>query len=135
MSNFISLILGVLFSVGLSVSGMINPAKVIGFLDIFRDWDYRLILVMAAAVGVNLLLFPLILKGRPKLVKNFNLSLKKNIDSHLILGAILFGVGWGIAGICPGPGIVNLSRFEGQSITFILSMSVGMYLCSFVKSK
>jgi len=135
MKNFISFLLGVLFASGLVFSGMVNPSKVIGFLDIFGNWDYSLVLVMGGAVGTNLLLFPFILKRKPKMETNFHLPTSKDIDLKLVLGATLFGVGWGIAGICPGPGLVNLSRLDRQSVIFVIAMTTGTFLYRFMIKK
>ncbi len=135
MSNLISLLFGVLFAVGLSISGMVNPDKVIGFLDIFGNWDYSLAFVMGGAVGVNLVLFPLILKKKPILSELFHLPTKSDLESNLIVGSAIFGVGWGVAGVCPGPGIVNLGRFDYESIAFVASMLGGMFIYSIYKRK
>ncbi len=133
MKNLVSLTMGVLFSIGLSVSGMINPEKVIGFLDLFGIWDYSLAFVMGGAVGVNLVIFPVILKKRPVFSKVFHLPTKEKLDLNLVLGSILFGIGWGLGGVCPGPGIVNLARLDIQSVVFVLSMLIGMFLFSIYK--
>jgi len=127
MSNIISLISGIVFAIGLGVSGMVNPQKVIGFLDIFGSWDYALAFVMGGAVLVNLITFKLISKqGKPVYEKDFNIPTSKLIDKKLIIGAIMFGAGWGILGMCPGPAIVNIVQLDSVVFTFIGSMIVGM---------
>ena len=127
MKFAVSFVAGILFSIGLVISGMTNPNIVIGFLDIFGEWDMRLIFVMGGAVGVNLVLFRLILKRkRPLMSESFSLPTVKDIDFKLILGSVLFGVGWGIMGICPGPGIVNMVTAQPLFIVFIGCMLVGM---------
>ncbi len=127
MKFAVSFVAGIFFSIGLVISGMTNPNIVIGFLDIFGEWDMRLIFVMGGAVGVNLVLFRLILKRkRPLMSESFSLPTAKDIDFKLILGSVLFGVGWGIMGICPGPGIVNMVTAQPLFIVFIGCMLVGM---------
>lgn len=129
MKNFIALISGLLFSVGLVVSGMTNPKKVIGFLDIFGDWDYTLGFVMGGAVLVNLILFTYILKRDPVYHDSHDLPKSDtNITFSLIIGSAIFGVGWGLVGICPGPGIVNLVTLQPNSILFVGAMIVGMLI-------
>lgn len=128
MTNIVSLISGIIFSIGLVVSGMINPAKVKGFLDIFGSWDYALVFVMGGAVVFNVLAYFFIFKGKPFLESQFFLPTKKDFDKNLIIGSSLFGIGWGLTGICPGPGIVNLITLNSDIFIFIISMVVGMLL-------
>ena len=128
MRVLVAFFLGILFSIGLTISGMVNPNKVIGFLDIFRQWDPDLIFVMGGAVSINLVLFRLILKrNKPIMAANFQLPGLKLIDRNLVLGASLFGIGWGIGGICPGPGLANLFTLKLEPLVFVLFMLVGMY--------
>lgn len=140
MNIFISFLSGLIFSIGLSVSTMINPQKVTGFLDIFGDWDPSLMFVMAGAVLANIVIYPLILKkGKPMFEKEFFLPTKKDFDSKLVIGSLLFGAGWGMSGICPGPGLVNLPFLNIKIIAFVGSMVVGMLIYSnypkFIKGK
>lgn len=136
MKIAISFFAGLLFSVGLVISGMTNPNIVIGFLDLFGDWDMRLLFVMGGAVGVNILFFRFILKReRPLLSQSFSLPTAKDIDKNLILGSAMFGVGWGIMGICPGPGIVNLVTGEPLFLAFVGCMLVGMGIHKFLFDK
>jgi len=129
MNLIINLIIGALFSIGLTISGMVNPNKVIGFLDIFRDWDPSLIFVMGGGVGLNIILFKFILKRKnPIFESEFSLPTNKIIDWKLFLGSALFGIGWGIGGICPGPALANLFLFDTRIIAFIISMFVGILL-------
>jgi len=122
-----SLLVGLLFGAGLAVSGMINPAKVIGFLDVAGDWDPTLAFVMAGALAVAL---PATLlarrRARPILADAYDLPKKTAIDAPLIGGAALFGLGWGIAGFCPGPAIAALSTGLWQAAAFVAAMLVGM---------
>ncbi|HBF09159.1 MAG TPA: YeeE/YedE family protein [Gammaproteobacteria bacterium] len=109
MKNIFSLICGLLFGAGLIISQMANPDKVLSFLDILGSWDPSLAFVMGGAVIVTLIAFPLILKRqKPLLDTQFHMPAKKVIDRALVLGAALFGIGWGLSGYCPGPGITQL---------------------------
>ncbi|PIK13605.1 DUF6691 family protein [Halobacteriovorax sp. JY17] len=134
---FISLLSGVLFSVGLIISEMVNPAKVIGFLDIFGEWDYSLVFVMLGAISVNLVVFKFVKKEKPIFNGVFHLPTRNDIDWRLLTGSVLFGVGWGMAGICPGPAIVNLASMNSDMLLFFVSMISGMiiykYLNRFIK--
>lgn len=135
MRLLISYLSGVFFSVGLVISGMTNPNKVIGFLDIFGKWDASLAFVMGGAVIFNLFTFYIIKKRKkPVFTENFNYPKAREIDSKLIIGSSLFGVGWGISGVCPGPAIVNLTLLNPSAITFILSMLAGMILFKYANS-
>ena len=135
MKSLIAIVGGVLFSIGLVISGMINPNKVIGFLDIFGNWDYALAFVMGGAVIVNLILFPFILKKKPLCDETHHLPSNKQVDKKLIIGSALFGIGWGLVGICPGPGIVNLVTFDTKALAFVGAMIVGMFAYRFLESK
>ena len=109
---------GFLFGIGLWVSGMANPKKVLGFLDITGDWDASLMLVMAGAVAVTLV-------GFGFFRRKFELPTRKDIDFPLVAGAAFFGIGWGIAGYCPGPAITALSTLSMESVVFVSAMIVG----------
>lgn len=130
MKGLIGFVSGLIFAIGLVVSGMTNPDKVIGFLDIFRNWDPALVFVMGGAVAFNLVTFNLVKKKKSKPVfhTTFDLPTKKDIDKKLVIGSTLFGIGWGIAGICPGPGIVNLSLLDPKAVVFVVSMLSGMLI-------
>jgi len=129
--QFISLLSGVIFAIGLSVSGMINPEKVKGFLDIFGQWDYSLVFVMGGAVGVNLLSYQILKNKKPWLVGEKFLPSKFDVDKKLLLGSAMFGIGWGLIGICPGPAIVNLAKFNSSILLFVVSMIIGMIIFKF----
>lgn len=122
----ISLTSGILFSIGLVISGMVNPDKVRGFLNIFGDWDPSLAFVMIGAIGLNFFSFKFVTKKKPLCAESHSLPTKKDIDTKLIMGAALFGIGWGLLGICPGPGIVNLVTLNINAIIFVFSMLIGM---------
>jgi uncharacterized protein len=129
MRIVVSFLLGALFSIGLTVAGMVNPNKVIGFLDLFGSWDPALIFVMGGGVTLNLILFKFILKRKnPLLSESFTLPTATAIDKRLVLGSIIFGIGWGIGGICPGPGLANLFTLDSKVLIFVIAMLIGMYL-------
>lgn len=131
----VGLVSGVIFSFGLVYSGMTNPAKVIGFLDIFGAWDSSLAFVMGGAVCFNLISFHFIFKRKnPIFEKSFDLPAKKDVDNKLLIGATVFGVGWGLIGICPGPSIVNLVTLHLNSFLFVASMIVGMLVFKLLNS-
>lgn len=129
MNLFFSLLAGVIFGVGLLISGMANPAKVIGFLDITRVWDPSLAFVMGGAISVGFFAFRSVKRRTHSLCGGtINLPTSKQVDKRLIGGAILFGIGWGLAGICPGPGLVLLGAGVSKGIVFVGAMVAGMLL-------
>jgi uncharacterized protein len=118
---------GILFGLGLSVSEMVNPARVLGFLNILGPWDPTLIFVMAGALTVAVPGFQYArLMHKPFLAVSFSMPGKKDLDKKLILGAVIFGIGWGLAGICPGPSLVALNSLDMKVVWFVLSMLVGI---------
>ena len=120
---------GLLFAVGLGVSGMTLPQKVLAFLDVAGDWDPSLALVMVGSAGVYLVLHPLVLKlSHPLFDLRFHLPARQDIDQQLVAGAALFGVGWGLVGLCPGPALTALVAGTPKVLIFFLSMVVGMYV-------
>lgn len=124
----VSLVAGFLFGAGLLVSGMANPAKVLGFLDLFGAWDPSLALVMAGAVGVGLIGFPFATR-RARAALGLPMSVAtapRPIDRRLVTGAAIFGVGWGLVGFCPGPALVALASGSPKAILFVVSMLAGM---------
>ena len=128
MINIASLLAGLLFGIGLILSGMANPAKVLGFLDLAGSWDPSLALVMAGAIAVGLGGFA-VAKNRTRSVLGLAMQFPKarHIDRRLLGGSLLFGIGWGIAGFCPGPSLVALGMGEGKAVVFVVAMVVGMY--------
>ncbi len=128
MRNLAALACGLLFGVGLALSGMTDTAKVLGFLDLFGHWDPDLLFVMGAAVCVTLVSFRFVLRGKPLLAQAFDLPTRKDIDVHLLTGAALFGVGWGLFGYCPGPALSALVYLEPKTGVFVVSMLAGMAL-------
>jgi uncharacterized membrane protein YedE/YeeE len=118
---------GVVFAVGLGISGMTNPAKVIGFLDVTGTWDPSLALVMGGAIGVHLLFAQWSKKAeRPLWADAFVLPKRADVDGRLIGGAALFGLGWGTAGYCPGPALVSLVGLTTSALVFCASMVAGV---------
>lgn len=129
-SSIITFLSGGLFAVGLSISGMTMPSKVIGFLDIAGNWDISLMFVMMGAIGVYTFMFHLV---RPKMIKpvfasEYKLPTRTKVDLPLITGAALFGAGWGLGGFCPGPVITSAALLDTGVLVFIGTMLVGMYL-------
>lgn len=136
MKGIISLLVGIIFALGLGYSGMTQTHIVRGFLDVFGNWDWRLMGVMIGAIGVHAITFRLIRKRpSPLLNAEFHLPTKNEIDTRLILGSIIFGLGWGWAGVCPGPGIVSLASGNFQFIYFVAAMLLGMKIYQFVENK
>jgi hypothetical protein len=129
------LITGLLFGLGLCLSGMTNPAVVQGFLDIAGDWNPALVFVMAAGVTVTFLGYRLLVpKSRPLWAANFSLPTATAIDAPLLLGAAIFGVGWGLAGYCPGPAVVSLASHRPGVIIFVISMLAGMIFVRWLRN-
>ena len=133
MNKLVSSMAGIIFGVGLVISEMINPEKVLGFLDLFGNWDPSLAFVMIGALVVSSPLFHIIKKKeKPIFAENFNYSNNKNINNRLIIGSALFGAGWGLIGLCPGPAISSIALLDIHSITFVIVMFVGFYLVTLI---
>ena len=129
MSKIVSLICGIIFGIGLTISKMIDPAKVLGFLNIFGDWDPSLAFVMIGALIISSPFFHLFKNNKkPIFADSFSYSNNKELNKKLIFGSSLFGAGWGLAGLCPGPAIASLALFNTSSIIFVITMFVGFYL-------
>lgn len=127
MAALVSFLAGALMGLGLAVSGMINPAKVLNFLDIAGHWDPTLAAVMAAALATAALGYRLVFRRRgPLFAPAFALPTRRAIDAPLIAGAALFGLGWGLAGFCPGPAIAALTSLRIEPFVFVAAMAVGM---------
>ncbi len=133
LTAFIS---GGLFSIGLIISGMINPNKVIGFLDIFGQWDPDLAFVMGGAVVVNLITFPFLMKRKAP-VCGGEMSLPQNtkVDAPLVVGSIIFGIGWGLVGICPGPGLVNMVTLRPKMLLFMVFLILGVLVKRWISKR
>ena len=128
IGNLILLSSGLIFGLGLAISEMINPAKVLGFLDVAGNWDPSLIFVLGAGLIVTLLTFrPILRMAHPVLDVEFNLPSQTHIDFKLVGGATLFGIGWGLVGYCPGPAIASLAYGQVESVIFIFALFIGLY--------
>lgn len=122
-------LVGTLFGMGLAISEMINPERVIGFLDITGTWDPTLAFVMGGALAVALPGFSLVLRRRePFMERRFHLPTRTEIDAPLLLGAGIFGVGWGLAGLCPGPALAGLMAGKFGVLLFVVAMAAGLWL-------
>ena len=138
MKNVLAFIFGGIFSLGLMISGMANPQKVLDFLDLFGQWDASLVFVMMGVICVVFIPFQKAVKqNSPKTLFNETIQLPQNtqIDRSLILGSIIFGIGWGVAGICPAPRLtlIGLGHYEG--LYFIISMILGFYIHKLIFQK
>lgn len=122
-----SVLAGLVFGLGLIVSGMANPAKVLGFLDLAGRWDPSLALVMAGAIAVGVFAFSVARRRtRSFLGAEMKLPTARDVDGRLMAGSVLFGMGWGVAGFCPGPALVALGMGQGKAVVFVAAMLVGM---------
>ena len=134
---FTSLLAGLVFGLGLVVSGMANPVKVLGFLDLAGAWDPSLAFVMAGAIAVAALAFAL---AKKRTVSFLGAAIKlpgssRDIDRRLVIGSVLFGIGWGVAGFCPGPGLVALGMGEIKALVFVAAMLLGMGLFELIERR
>jgi uncharacterized membrane protein YedE/YeeE len=136
MRAIVAFFVGALFSVGLVISGMTQPSKVVGFLDFFGDWDPSLAFVMGGAVLVNALLFRVAQRrARPWLDARFHLPTETRIEPRRVAGGVIFGIGWGIAGFCPGPAIGSLAAGSSSALVFVAAMLAGMHLYSLLERR
>ena len=134
MSAIIALLVGIIFGVGLIIAQMTNPSKIIGFLTFGQNWDSSLLFVMASAVFFSFFAFNFIKQNNKTLLNlDFEIPKRTDINLPLIAGAALFGTGWGIVGLCPAPAIASLAFGNSQTLLFVISMLVGMYLFKLTK--
>ncbi|MCK7543019.1 YeeE/YedE family protein [Marinobacter bryozoorum] len=133
LSSFVA---GLVFGLGLLLSGMANPEKVLGFLDLTGAWDPSLALVMAGAIIVGVIAFA-IARQRHVSFLGFDMRLPSgdDISTRLIIGSVMFGIGWGLAGFCPGPGVVALGAGEPKAVVFVASMIAGMALFQVIEQR
>lgn len=132
--TFVSFVVGLVFGFGLLLSGMANPEKVLGFLDLAGDWDPSLALVMAGAIAIGLVAFTIAGKRSYALLgKEINLPSSQHIDQRLVVGSLTFGAGWGLAGFCPGPALVAVGAGEIKAIVFVVAMIAGMTIFEFIE--
>ena len=128
MRHIVAFFAGILFGIGLAFSGMTDTAKIIGFLDIFGQWDGSMLFVMGSALLIVVPSFYYIQRlPKPFLANEFCIPNSKNVDSRLLIGSLIFGVGWGLYGYCPGPAITSLVYLQLDSFMFVLAMFAGMY--------
>ncbi len=129
MNRISEFLVGLLFGLGLLLSGMTDPAKVLGFLDLFGAWDPSLALVMGGAIAVGFFAFALAKKRTTTFLSGaLQMPTSDQVDKRLITGALLFGAGWGLAGFCPGPALVSLASGEAKAGVFVAAMLIGMAL-------
>jgi uncharacterized membrane protein YedE/YeeE len=127
----VALVTGTLFGAGLLISGMAQPEKIIGFLDVFGEWDPSLVFVMVGAVGVHAAAYRFIRRRpAPLLSGDFHVPTRKNTDVKLLAGAALFGIGWGLSGFCPGPAFVALPGAASGTLVFVAAMLAGIVLAA-----
>ena len=135
IQKILTLLSGVVFGLGLTISSMTNPAKVIGFLNILDLWDPSLGFVMGGAILIAAPYFYFFEnKNHLVLTSKINLPNKSNIDFSLVIGALLFGVGWGAVGFCPGPAVSSIALLNPFSLLFVASMIAGFYISKFVEN-
>jgi len=137
MKNSLSaLVVGFIFAIGLGLSGMTQPQKVIGFLDLFGSWDPSLIFVMVGAIIVHFVTYKIIRKrASPLLSSHWHVPTKKEITPALVAGSFIFGVGWALGGFCPGPAVTSLASFQSTPVIFVISMIFGMVIFKIIDQK
>lgn len=127
-STWIGIMAGFIFAIGLGLAGMTKPSKVIGFLDIFGAWDPSLMFVMVGAIAVYSTSYHLIIRRKaPLFAAKFDLPVKKHVDKPLLIGSAMFGIGWGLGGMCPAPALTALMSGHSSVVLFVLAMLTGMY--------
>jgi uncharacterized protein len=136
LSIVTALVAGLLFGIGLIVSGMADPSKVLGFLDLAGAWDPSLAFVMTGAIAVGLVAFAVARRRRRSLIGlEMKLPASATVDRRLVGGSLLFGIGWGIAGLCPGPGLVALGMGQPKAAVFVLAMLAGMGIFELLENR
>ncbi|PJZ75612.1 DUF6691 family protein [Leptospira neocaledonica] len=134
--NIGALIVGLLFAIGLGVSGILQPANIIGFLDVFGKWNPALLFTMAGAVGVHFITYKLIRKRKtPMFSKDWFIPTRQEITPALVIGSLIFGIGWGLGGYCPTVSVTSLASFEMRPLVVFVSIIFGMLLFWFLDKK
>ena len=134
--DFLALIAGIVFGAGLGLSQMIDRQRVLGFLDLTGTWDPTLLFVLAGAVAFTVIAFRFVLGRKTPLLGNkFYVPSRNDVDSRLVLGAALFGVGWGLSGYCPGPGITALVLGSWNPVLFVLALIAGMFAFNYCEAR
>lgn len=129
-----ALLVGIIFGTGLIISGLTNPSKVLAFLDVFGAWDPSLSLVMAGAIAVGFVAFQIANKLKQTLLgEPLKLPVEKIIDNQLIIGSLIFGIGWGLVGICPGPSLVLLGNSDEKAFVFVSSLITGFVIYEIIQ--
>jgi uncharacterized protein len=133
MRNLSAFLVGCLFGAGLCISGMTNPAKVLNFLDVAGPWDPTLLVVMGGALAAAFVGYGLTAhRARPLLAPDFSGPSAMTVDARLVAGAVVFGVGWGLSGICPGPAVASLVTGSWNPVIFLVAMGFGMWLVRYL---
>lgn len=136
MQRISGFVVGLIFGLGLMLSGMTDPGKVIGFLDLFGNWDPSLALVMGGAIAVGFFAFALAKKRTTSFLGGaLHLPKSTQIDKRLIWGNVMFGAGWGLAGFCPGPALVSMATGQDKALVFVLSMVFGMIVYELIQRR
>jgi uncharacterized protein len=136
MGKLAILLSGLLFGSGVTISGMVNPMKILNFLDIFGPWDATLLFVMGGGLLVTLMGYQIVFRRKaPLFAASFRLPTSQDIDAKLLGGAALFGLGWGLSGFCPGPAIASLVFGRMESITFVIAMAAGMIVTKQIQNR
>ena len=136
MQRISEFVVGLIFGLGLMLSGMTDPGKVIGFLDLFGNWDPSLALVMGGAIAVGFFAFALAKKRTTSFLGGaLHLPKSTQIDKRLIWGNVMFGAGWGLAGFCPGPALVSMATGQDKALVFVLSMVFGMIVYELIQRR
>lgn len=134
--NFGALIVALLFAIGLGISGILQPANIIGFLDVFGNWNPSLLFTMAGAVGVHFITYKLIRKRKtPMFSKEWFIPTRQEITPALVIGSLIFGIGWGLGGYCPTVSVTSLASFEPRPWIVFVSIIFGMYLFRFLDKR
>lgn len=136
MNHLVTLLAGLVFGLGLAASGMTDPQKVLGFLDLTGNWNPSLLFVLGGAVGTSLLGFSLLKKrGKPLLAEQFHLPGQTAITPSLLIGSAIFGIGWGISGYCPGPAVALIANPSWETLVFLPSLLLGHCLQRWVATR
>ena len=136
MQRISEFVVGLLFGLGLMLSGMTDPSKVIGFLDLFGQWDPSLAFVMGGAIAVGFFAFALAKKRTTNFLGGaLHLPKSTQIDQRLVLGNVMFGAGWGLAGFCPGPALVSMAAGQDKALVFVLAMVFGMIVYELIQRR
>lgn len=136
MNRISEFLIGLLFGVGLILSGMTDPGKIIGFLDLFGAWDPSLALVMGGAIAVGVFAFALAKRRKLTFTGTLlKMPPPRKLDRRLLAGSVVFGAGWGLAGFCPGPALVSLGAGEAKAMVFVLAMVAGMLIFEFAERR